>query len=208
MGNLEKTRLENATKANDEAAARAKEEYAATGEVSKETAQALAESERAINDYQQKQDARKRVLKLSSQEEFEAAMSHPINGKGVFTDGPLKGIHSLTASKIWVGRKNASTTGTLPTPTGTLGNVKVPTKPVPPQLMKSPTITPDAARMAEASKTQNGQTPIIVVAPTNNLSMSAPKSVTNNFDKSVSIGTAQSARMSEFGGMWNSIVPQ
>jgi len=73
--------------------------------------------------------------------------------------------------------------------------------------MKPPTITSDAARMAEASKTQNGQN-VTVVAPTNNVSAPVTNSVTNNFDKSVSIGTAQSARMSEFGGMWNSMVPQ
>jgi hypothetical protein len=78
---------------------------------------------------------------------------------------------------------------------------------MPPQVMKPPTITSDAAQTAELSKTQNGQN-LTVVAPTNNVSAPVTNSVTNNFDKSVSIGTAQSARMSEFGGMWNSIVPQ
>jgi len=209
MDNLEKTRLENAKKANTEAAATAEAEMAATGEVSNQTKRTLAESKRAINVNQQKQDDRTRVLKLSSQEEFEAAMSHPRNGKDVFTSGPLEGISSLRAGTIWVGRKNASTTGTpAASTTGALGDINVPTKPVPPQVMKPPTITSDAAQMAEASKTQNGQKPIVVVAPNNNVSAPVTNSVTNNFDKSVSIGTAQSARMSEFGGMWNSIVPQ
>jgi len=209
MGNLEKTRLENATKANDEAAARAKEEYAATGEVSKETAQALAQTTFAKEFWEKKEDDRK-ILSELSQEEFEEGMSEEHRSKirgGIYTTGPLKGVDWTKASAAF---RQMQATGTFKqnaSKTGRLGDVKVPIKPVPPQLMK-PTITPDAARMAEASKTQNGQTPIIVVAPTNNLSMSAPKSVTNNFDKSVSIGTAQSARMSEFGGMWNSIVPQ
>jgi hypothetical protein len=209
MGNLEKTRLENATEALEAADAKAKEELAATGQVSHRTLQAKEEAERVVRDTQEKQNDRKRVLELS-QEEFEAAMNAPMRG-GRFISGPLEGMLSSRAATIWVGRKNASTTAPQPasSPTGTLGDINVPTKPdVPPKLMPPPTITSDAAQTAELSKTQNGQN-LTVVAPTNN-NLSAPvtNSVTNNFDKSVSIGTAQSARMSEFGGMWNSIVPQ
>jgi len=219
MDNLEKTRLKNATKANDEAAATAREEYFATGQVSHRTAQTKNETERSQKNYQQKQNARKTLSELS-REEFEEGMSekHRLKIKrGIYTTGPLKGVDWTTASKTYkqmraagAFKQNASTTAPQPasSPTGTLANVKVPTKPdVPPKLMPPPTITSDAAQTAELSKTQNGQN-LTVVAPTNN-NLSAPvtNSVTNNFDKSVSIGTAQSARMSEFGGMWNSIVP-
>jgi hypothetical protein len=211
MDKLEKKKLENATAANDEAAATAAAELTTTGKVSHQTEQALSETEYAKNFYQKKQDARERVLKLS-EEEFKAAMSHPRNRKSEFTTGPLEGIPSSLASTIWVGRKKASTTGKkVPTktdvPPQAVPPQAVPPQAVPPQIQPKPPITSDAAQIAGFSKTQNGQN-VTVVAPTNTVSAPVTNSVTNNFDKSVSIGTAQSARMSEFGGMWNSIVPQ
>ena len=179
------------------------------GNVDFRTEQALNEAKHEENVLEQKLNAKETGSKLS-QEEFERGMNAP-TWMGKFISGRFKGMTSIQAAGAF---KQAEANGSLvsnsknASTTGTLADVKVPTKPdVPPQLMKPPTITSDAARMAEASKTQNGQN-VTVVAPTNNVSAPVTNSVTNNFDKSVSIGTAQSARMSEFGGMWNSMVPQ
>jgi len=188
--------------------------------------QVKGEAEHAENVLEKKVNAKKtakEIVASLSREEFEEGMSLKHRSKmdrNVFTTGPLKGVDSLQAANAFIelkaagAFKQAKANGSLvsnsknASKTGTLGNINVPTKPdMPHQVMKPPTITPDAARMAEASKTQNGQN-LTVVAPTNNVSAPVTNSVTNNFDKSVSIGTAQSARMSEFGGMWNSIVPQ
>jgi hypothetical protein len=103
MDNMEKKNLNNATAANDEATAKAKEELAKTGKVSNQTKQALSETEYEKNFYQEKQDARERVLKLS-QEEFKAAMSHPRKGpkKRVY-NWSIRG-HLLIAGQHDLGR--------------------------------------------------------------------------------------------------------
>ena len=199
--------LAKATAAKDEAAAKAKEEHAATGEVSQRTKIALSEAEHAKNVLEQKLNAKETGSKFSL-EEFGRGMSAPIR-MGKFTSGIFEGMTPTQASTA---RKQAEANGSLVSNSknanGTLDNITVPTKPdVSPKLMNPPTITSDAAQIAESSKTQNGQN-VTVVAPTNNVSAPVTNSVTNNFDKSVSIGTAQSARMSEFGGMWNSLVSQ
>ena len=162
---------------------------------SRET-QELEENKRVVKVVEQKLNAKDIVASLTATEVKEGMSEEhrlKMDRKGMFTTGPLKGMTSMQAAGAF---KQAEATRANLVPQA-----------VPPQIQSKPPITLEAAQIAESSKTQNSQN-VTVVAPTNNVSAPSSTSITTNVDKSVSIGTAQPPRMSEFGGMWNSMVAQ